>query len=68
MREDINQVVIGGDRNDTRDIGCEQFVANANNKNGKKSNSSTIMLKTSSSFKNLNIKRGPSYLTSPLVV
>ncbi len=47
MREDINQVVIGGERKGTRDIGCEQFVINANNKNGKKSNSSTIMSKIS---------------------
>jgi len=68
MREDINQVVIGGERKGTRNIGCEQFVINANNKNGKKSNSSTIMSKISSRFKNLNIKRGPSYLASPLVV
>jgi hypothetical protein len=51
MREDINQVVIGGDRKGTRNIGCEQFVINANNKNAKHSKSSAITCSANSSAK-----------------
>ena len=57
LNEDINQVVIRGEKL-KRDIGCEQFIANHGN------NSSP----TTTFFKNLNIRRGPSYLTAPLVV
>ena len=60
LNEDINQVLLKGDKGAhfKRDIGCEQFLV----KQEKKSE------QTSVNFKNLNIRRGPSYLSSTLVI